>query len=244
MKKCRLFFITLLYASISLSIRPSESRSSESRLSKSRSSESRSSGSRPPEFRPSITSRNQATFSLKNSDKKKKIIFYIAVNELTKQVGTLRPDQSVKELFDTSKPTRLYVWEGYFIDTLTEEQKSKLRTTVFINHEIPINKMEFVVTPHWIFEFPGNNKTIHVKWKQGKLQPREGKAKSKKVDNYTKQEGYALGDNVTKEDITNFSWQLDDGSGQLIKVTDTDQKIDDDFFQRGLQRIKRLRKQV
>ena len=174
MKKCYLLFITLLYISISLPIMG---------LFKGRQSK---------------------TFSLKNSDKSKQPIYFIAVNGKDVEARLLRvKGRGVDAYFDTSEPTRLYIWEENLESWLNKEMRESLKRTALKNHNTSIDQMNFDFKPNLFYEFP-TDKTIHLKWKEGRLEPREGKSRyapKKSMGKYTKDERYSLKNNVTKDDI-------------------------------------------
>jgi len=78
--------------------------------------------------------------------------------------------------------------------------------------------MNFAFKPNVFFQFP-EGKTMHVKWKQGELQPREGKSKfapKKGMGKYTEKERYALKDNLTDKDIENSYWVFDEEEGRWL----------------------------
>lgn len=202
MKKYYLFFVTLLYASIGLSIRSAEL----------------------PERR---IKRN---FSLKNGDKSKESIYFMAVNGKELTEGFLRPGDSANYFFNADDfsnilgVTRLYIWEGNtqkhrssaVLENLSPTVLKNLRQTVLESQFLAINQIDFFYRPDWFFIFPPG-KVIHVKWKKRELLPREGKQKKKSGHKvrYT-QEGFVLINNVTEGDMNDKTWVFDAKKGRWL----------------------------
>ncbi len=191
MKKCYLLFITLLYISISLPIMGF------------------------------FQGKQTKTFSLKNSDKSKKpkSIYFIAVNGRDVEAGLLRvKGRRVDRHFDTSEPTRLYIWEENIENRLNRKVLEELKRTALENHNTSIEQMNFDYKPDLFYEFP-KNKTIHVKWKEERLEPREGKSRfapKRSMGKYTKDERYSLKNNVTQKDIDGSYLVFDEWGGRWL----------------------------
>ncbi len=191
MKKYYLLFVTLLYASIGLSTRSAEL----------------------PE------GGGEKNFSLKNSDKSKGPIYFMAVNNEGFTEGLLRPGDlanyffNADDFFNILGPTRLYIWEdGNILKYMDPRVLENLRKTVVGSQVLAINQIDFPYTPNWFFTFsPG--KVIHVKWKKGKLLPRKGKAKKR---GRLTQEGFELINNVTKNYIDANTWVFREEEGRWL----------------------------
>ena len=189
MKKYYLFFITLLCASIvSLFVRSSQD-----------------------------LPKGEMTFSLKNSGKSGQDIFFIMVNGGKAQMGPLKLEEFRDGTFDTAGTTRLYIWEENIKNWTSPELREGLKEMALASHDTRIDQIDFAFKPNWFFKFP-TNKAIHVKWKNNKLQTRDGKTKfapKKGMGKYT-EEGYSLRNNVTKDDVRDSSWKFDAENGQWL----------------------------
>ena len=163
----------------------------------------------------------EKNFSLKNSGPGS--IYFMAVNNEELKEGLLRPEDSTGyffeagDLFSITQPTRLYIWEENLPNSISQVVLDALKKEVLGSQLLPIDQIDFSFKPDWFYEFsPG--KVIHVKWKKGKLLPREGN-KSRRKSEYRgrhTQEGYVLFNNVTKDDVNSNAWVFDAEEGRWL----------------------------
>jgi len=108
---------------------------------------------------------------------------------------------------------RLCVWDRNLKTVLRSDKLEKLEKVVLDNLDKKPSEIDFSVKPYLVFQVPsGSNKTINVKFKDGALEPRQGKGG--RIAG-----GYLVESSMNSAEINECTWMFREGENDWMKAS-------------------------